>query len=62
MRRRRGSAKLCDAVNQLARDPEFRRRLGDAGYEEIARRYDYESLCSRYVSLLEDLTGPGASR
>jgi hypothetical protein len=46
---------LLAALERLAADPALARRLGDAGYERIARRYSYDRLAVEYMELLEGL-------
>jgi glycosyltransferase involved in cell wall biosynthesis len=44
---------LEEAVTKLAQDPALAERLGAAGRERIARRYDYDALAARYLALLQ---------
>ncbi len=44
---------LVRATLRLADDPGLAKRLGEAGRVEIAARYDYDALASRYAELLD---------
>ena len=46
---------LLAALERLVADPDLARRLGEAGYERIARRYSYDRLAAEYALLLEHL-------
>jgi hypothetical protein len=48
---------LAAAVLRLADDPGLRSRLGQAGYEKIARQYSYDTLAPRYLEVLEREAG-----
>ena len=53
---------LAEAVTKLAGDPTLAQRLGAAGRERIARRYDYDALASRYLELLSAVARGEAPR
>lgn len=40
---------LLEAVDRLAKDPDLARRLGFAGLENIAKRFDWDVLAERYL-------------
>ena len=46
---------LLEALDRLAADPELASRLGDNGFERIARRFDFGELAVRYAASLEAL-------
>jgi glycosyltransferase involved in cell wall biosynthesis len=52
---------LLEAVTRLARDPALAARLGRAGLEGIAKRFDYDTLASEYLELLGRVAGAEAA-
>ncbi|MBN1676623.1 MAG: glycosyltransferase family 4 protein [Kiritimatiellae bacterium] len=54
--------RLVVAIERLAGDGELRARLGAAGREHIAARYDYDGLASAYVEVLEEVARGNAGR
>lgn len=44
---------LCDAIQELARDEELRRKLGEEGRRRILERFDITRNISRYADLFE---------
>jgi len=44
---------LGEAVTRLARDRALGERLGAAGYERIAKRFDYDALAAEYLTSLK---------
>jgi glycosyltransferase involved in cell wall biosynthesis len=50
---------LVEAVTRLAADPALAARLGRAGRERIAARYDWDELAGRYAQLLEKVAEAG---
>lgn len=46
-------AELVEAVTRLAHDRALGERLGAAGYERIAKRFDYDALAAEYLTSLE---------
>jgi hypothetical protein len=53
---------LLAAVARLAADPALGRRLGDSGYERIARRHSYDRLAADYTERLAALLAPATRR
>lgn len=52
---------LAAALRRLAADPERRRRLGAAGRERVAARYDSAVQTPRLVELLAEVAGPAGA-
>ncbi len=50
---------LVDAVTRLAADPDLAARLGRAGYEQIAARFDWDELALRYGLVVEKVAQAG---
>ena len=42
---------VADALEQLARDPDLRRRMGDAGREKVQREFDLDANAARLAEL-----------
>lgn len=53
-------AALAAALDDLAREPDTRRRLGAAGIRQVARGFDLEAGVDRLVALLEPALAPTA--
>ena len=56
-----GDGELVEAVLRLARDPEMRRRLGEAGRAHVEGAFDRERLASRYLEIIRRFADPGAA-
>jgi colanic acid biosynthesis glycosyl transferase WcaI len=48
---------LCEALKDLAGDPELRDEMGDRGRRFVERFYSRSSLASQYLGVLSDVTG-----
>jgi len=47
--------KLADAINQLLKDKERRKRLAENGYEFVIKNLTWDVLLSKYIKFYEDL-------
>ncbi len=52
-------AQLADVLTGLLKDPERRRRLGDAGRRRAAERYSFAAYASRLGAFLDAMLAPG---
>lgn len=54
---------LASAINQLAADPELRKRLGNQGREYIVQRFSRAGTAQKYIHVLQQLVreSPGAA-
>jgi glycosyltransferase involved in cell wall biosynthesis len=50
-------AELAESIERLGRDPELRRRLGEAGSRRVATDFDATVLARRMLTLYEELCG-----
>jgi glycosyltransferase involved in cell wall biosynthesis len=53
---------LADAIELLLRDPDLRRRVGDAGRERFDREFTQDAMCRRFYGELERLAQSRAAR
>lgn len=52
------SAGLAEAIRSLAADSIGRKRMGKNARDAIAGHYDADTLCARWIRMLEELTSP----
>jgi glycogen synthase len=49
------AAALADAINRLARDPDLRRRMGEAGRHRVLEHFSWDSIAMRTIELYRSL-------
>ena len=48
---------LAQAITRLLRDPDLRRKMGQAGRERVERHFDVERMVQATEALYEELVG-----
>jgi glycosyltransferase involved in cell wall biosynthesis len=49
----RDVAALAEALGTLLRDPELRRRMGEAGRKRVQSRFTQEAMAEKHIALYE---------